>query len=477
MQALLFCYGYVFAVVALGEGLRHLKIFSPAANRKFVHVGVGLTVWLQLALFDNPWLAAVPPASFILVNYLSHKKQLLAMDTDADSLGTVYFPLSLALLVLVFWPTPSSLVAGMMAMTFGDAAAALVGERWGRHRYESPGGAKSLEGSLALFFATLLALLVSYRVLGFSWGWAWLAAPLLALLAALLETRGRRGTDNLWVPLGVALADYLLLQWPPPLGLVIGFWGALALGLAAYARGALSTSGVVGAVLTGTVLFGWGGWPGATALLLFFVTASLFSKLGKQTKAALEADYAKGSRRDLGQALANAGAAALFVGLAVARPLEPWWWVACLGALATANADTWATELGAFSHRPPRLITTLREVVPGTSGGITPLGLGASSAGALLIGLVAWGRGPWALVATAAGGLFGSLVDSLLGATLQGIYYCDRCGRETERRVHSCGASTRHRRGWPPLGNDWVNFLATTLGGLLAAGLYLLLVR
>jgi uncharacterized membrane protein len=65
-------------------------------------------------------------------------------------------------------------------------------------------------------------------------------------------------------------------------------------------------------------------------------------------------------------------------------------------------------------------------------------------------------------------GLLAALFDSLLGATVQGIYWCDRCGKETERPVHGCGQRTRWLRGWPWLTNDGVNALAALAGALLA---------
>jgi uncharacterized membrane protein len=72
----------------------------------------------------------------------------------------------------------------------------------------------------------------------------------------------------------------------------------------------------------------------------------------------------------------------------------------------------------------------------------------------------------------AAAGLAGSMVDSLLGASLQASYWCPSCGRETERHPrHSCGTETHRLRGWDWLDNDGVNFLATLVGGAVGAGL------
>lgn len=266
--------------------------------------------------------------------------------------------------------------------------------------------------------------------------------------------------------------------------LALGFILAALIGYAGYKRGALSRSGVAGAVITGGIIFGFGGLSGAALLLAFFVSSSLLSRFKETQKESLAEKFSKGSQRDLAQALANGGAASLcLVGYALTR--QPAWWAAFAAALAAANADTWATELGVLNPRPPRLITNGRIVETGTSGGVTFWGSAAALGGALLVALAASAavtfdpalgslRGsavPLALI-VALSGLAGSLFDSALGATVQSMYYCDPCGKETERHpLHGCGARTRPLRGWRWLNNDGVNFLATAAGAALASGI------
>src|SRR5205823_13504698 len=116
------------------------------------------------------------------------------------------------------------------------------------------------------------------------------------------------------------------------------------------------------------------------------------------------------------------------------------WLPALVGALATVNADTWATEVGMLSRRPPRLVTTLRRVPAGPSGGVTPLGTLAGLLGAGLVGAGAALRAPslapgrsgrsgrFGILGRAiVAGVSGSLGDSLLGATLQAPYRCPAC--------------------------------------------------
>jgi uncharacterized protein (TIGR00297 family) len=262
--------------------------------------------------------------------------------------------------------------------------------------------------------------------------------------------------------------------------LLVGLVFSAIIGGVGYWRGALSPSGVLGAILVGTLMYSFGGLNWAVLLVAFFASSSALSFYRQREKVGLAEKFSKGHRRDLGQALANGGMAALLAVGAVLRP-GPLWFVAAVGAMATVNADTWATELGVLSPARPRLITTGQPVETGTSGGLTALGTAAALAGALFIGLVAGGlwlvegaplapalRAQRLAGAGAAAGLIGSLVDSLLGATVQVVYYCDRCHKETERAVHRCGQPTRTLRGWRRLDNDGVNFLSSVAGALIA---------
>jgi uncharacterized protein (TIGR00297 family) len=251
--------------------------------------------------------------------------------------------------------------------------------------------------------------------------------------------------------------------------------------LLAYRRRSLSRSGVAGAIVSGTLITGMGGWSWGMSLIYFFLSSSLLSHFRERDKAATAADkFSKGSKRDLAQAMANGGLAtlcSLVSGLSSSARVRRRAQAAFTGALAAANADTWATELGVLSLSAPRLITTWRPVAAGTSGGVTVLGSMAAALGASTQGLFFWGaqgcrRSLAALPAIAlCSGLAGSLFDSFLGATVQAMYYCPACQTETERRIHRCGAHTTLLRGLPWINNDVVNFLATACGACVAMGL------
>lgn len=247
----------------------------------------------------------------------------------------------------------------------------------------------------------------------------------------------------------------------------------------------LAPSGALGAVLVGTVVFGAGGWDWGVLMIVFFASSSVLSRYRTTDKAIFSEKFAKLSRRDLSQALANGGWGALLALSFGLRP-SPVLFAAFVGAMAAVNADTWATELGVLSRDLPRRITTGEPVSPGTSGGVSILGTVAALAGALLIGLSAaglrvltgwWSAGgvarwtSWLPLAAGLGGLGGAFFDSLLGASLQQVYWCDRCYKETERVIHTCGAGSRPLRGWRWLDNDAVNFLSSVVGSGVTAGL------
>ncbi|MEW5870449.1 MAG: DUF92 domain-containing protein [Chloroflexota bacterium] len=261
-------------------------------------------------------------------------------------------------------------------------------------------------------------------------------------------------------------------------GLLCGF----LIGLLAWRAGALSRSGAWAATLTGGLVFGLGGLAWALLLLAFFVSSSGLSRAFARRKAELGEKFSKGSQRDWGQVLANGGLGAL---LAVAHALFPeaaWPWVAFAGAMAAVNADTWATELGVLNPTPPRLVTNGKPVARGTSGGVSLWGSLAALGGAGLVAacaVIAGGGAPvWAvlLAAVTLGGVGGAFFDSWLGATVQAIYFCPTCQKETERHPqHTCGSRTSQMRGWRWLDNDLVNFLASLAGGVLAVAIWLLL--
>lgn len=212
LLAILISFAYVLAALGLAEGLRRAFKLDIEFTRKVVHIAVGMWAWGTAALFQNRWLAMVTPAAFVIINALSYRYGLLlAMESrDRRNLGTIYFPLAFIAMIALFWGDLKPLfVAGLMPMTWGDAFAAVIGRRFGRHRYTLFGATRSLEGSLAMFgfsFGAVWITLLAFAAGGPMSGQAWLPALATALLATAAEAVSPFGLDNLLVPAVSAVA-------------------------------------------------------------------------------------------------------------------------------------------------------------------------------------------------------------------------------------------------------------------------------
>ncbi|MBI5167652.1 MAG: DUF92 domain-containing protein [candidate division NC10 bacterium] len=257
------------------------------------------------------------------------------------------------------------------------------------------------------------------------------------------------------------------------LGLVLSAMVALG----GYLLGVLSLSGGGGAIVLGTLAFGLGSWTWGLPLAGLFLSGSLLTHYRQKGKGGVSAYFAKDGPRDLGQTLANGGVGGFFAVLYILHS-HPLLFYGFLGALTASAADTWATELGLLSSNWPRLLTTGAKVPPGTSGAISSWGLVGALLGSLFIGMttfpglriergsLSWYRALSLLSISMVSGLVGTFLDSLLGATLQGVYWCPRCRHETERKVHLCGQATQPARGYPWFNNDLVNLAGSLMGGL-----------
>ncbi len=206
---------YVGAVIGTSELLRRLTGASAEFTRKFVHVGIGLWIIPTLMLFETWYWAALPPAAAVLMNLVSLRLSLIKSIERGEptDYGTVLFALGFLVCIVVFFESahPEAAAAGIMVMALGDAAAAIVGRRLGRHRYRLFGADKSLEGSAAMLAVSWLAVLATLVIFGASLTQAAWTAALLAVVGTGLEATGKHGLDNLTVPVVSSVLAYLAL--------------------------------------------------------------------------------------------------------------------------------------------------------------------------------------------------------------------------------------------------------------------------
>ncbi len=258
---------------------------------------------------------------------------------------------------------------------------------------------------------------------------------------------------------------------------VLQFFVVVAFALAAVLLNAIDGRGFLASAVVGfAVIFG-GGFSWFVIVAVFFALGVAFTLYKYGYKRKLGSAQGKGGARNWPHILANGGLASL---AAIWNLMAPSTALAALflGAVSTSAADTVATELGLLSHSRPRLITRPSTTVqPGTSGGITPLGLVGAAFASLVIGLMAEALGVLAdsdsvIALCLVGGTFGALVDSFIGAAVQRKGYCVICLKPTEALKH-CGERTKATRGAWYVENNVVNVLSTVAGG--AASLAMLL--
>jgi uncharacterized protein (TIGR00297 family) len=220
-----------------------------------------------------------------------------------------------------------------------------------------------------------------------------------------------------------------------------------AVAAAGYAARTVNVSGAICGAVIGTAIFAALGWPGWLLLLATFIAASAASRAGLARKQRLGIAEERGGRRGPGNAIANTGVAAIAAALAGLDVHADAARLAFAAALVTGGSDTIASEIGKALGRHTISITTLRAVPPGTSGAMSLEGTLAGVAGALGLGAVAAALGivSWTLLpAIVVGATAGSLLESWLGATLEGPGI---------------------------LNNDVLNFINTAAGAFVASSL------
>ncbi len=210
------CYGlWLGLVFGLAELLRWRQVNGELV-RKVVHIGVGNIILLAWFLQVPRPIGILFSGVFTLIVLLSYRIKILESlnGVGRKSFGTFFYALSVGILLGLFWfpGLKPFAVIGILVMTWGDALAALVGQRWGQHPYQIGSARKSWEGSLTMWtVSTGVVLAVTTGVYGWS-GSLVPAAVGVGAVATGLEVISWRGLDNLTVPVGCGVLSYWLFR-------------------------------------------------------------------------------------------------------------------------------------------------------------------------------------------------------------------------------------------------------------------------
>jgi uncharacterized protein (TIGR00297 family) len=373
--------------------------------------------------------------------------------------GILFYPIAILLLILLFPRRLDIVAAAWGILAVGDGSATLVGRAvrsprlpWNPEKSVAGAAALAIAGGCAGIF---LAWWTRSSISPMPPMLFVILAPVLAgLAAAAVESIPVRLDDNLTVPATAAAvlwacslvtvdqsaaAVSVLSGTIVPATLVNG-----AFAVAALKARAVRWSGAVAGALIGTIIYASVGLAGWVLLLVAFLAASVSSRVGLRRKAVLGIAEERGGRRGSGNVIANCGIAAAAAILALLSPYRDAALLAFVSALVAGGSDTVASEIGKAWGRHTFLITGFARVPPGTSGAMSLEGTAAGLAGAFCLAAVgvAGSLIPASLIWVAvAGATVGSLVESVLGATLE-------------------------KRGF--LNNDMLNFINTGIAAFIA---------
>ena len=200
-------------LVFLTSTILHRLNQDPELVRKVVHIGTGNVLLIAWGLGVSRELCIAAGLLFSAIALASHYVKILPMlnDVGRKTYGVFYYAVSITILVTLFWQqAPEYAVIGVMVMSWGDGMAALIGKRFGKHIFMHGNNRRSVEGSLAMFVASLIVIIgVSALSHSLELSDVLIAIPVSAI-ATLLESYSPGGTDNLTVPLSSAGLSYIL---------------------------------------------------------------------------------------------------------------------------------------------------------------------------------------------------------------------------------------------------------------------------
>lgn len=214
IKGYVFVYLYLFGILGLTGLLKKVFNISDNSSRKVVHVMVSFSWVIMYKYLGFTIHSIIPPISFVIINYISVKKDTFSMmelHNEKKNYGTVYYALSFLILGLITLFNNKFIIPygiGVFCMAFGDGFAAVVGRFFEKYNIKLINN-KTLAGSITSFILSMLVVIIINCI--FNVGYSVLSIFLIGLSSSILELISPKGTDNLTVPILVAVISYILL--------------------------------------------------------------------------------------------------------------------------------------------------------------------------------------------------------------------------------------------------------------------------
>lgn len=195
-------YIYIFIVIL---GAKLFEKLGKEASRKFIHIMLGNWWIIAMLLFDNVIWASFVPATFVIINYISYKKNIISVmereDNDEEGLGTVYYALSLLILSIITFGIinkPEMGLVPVLVMAYADGFAAVFGQKIKSKPIKIGKTTKSVAGCTTMFIVTFIITSAFLRYTGVAM-WP-LLTIIMSIFATVIELVSIKGLDNITVP-------------------------------------------------------------------------------------------------------------------------------------------------------------------------------------------------------------------------------------------------------------------------------------
>ncbi len=455
-------FAYIFVMI-FGVGNLIKKRFDTETSRKIIHISLFM-VWVLIALFLRDTVhQIIIPICFLILNGLSFKLKLFgSIERESENhFGTIYFAAAVTAIMTVAYIYPVLFPytgVAVFALTFGDGFAALVG-----HYTKSPKiyRNKTLFGFLACFVATFISVLAlkficSLEITIFN-------VAVLSLLCAILELICF-GLDNFFITIPILVVSYFLSVVSNP-----WFYGSIYISIAIFLivffTGAIDYLGSLASACIVFCFSYFGGYGPLIFLLATYFTIFIISIISRKIKG----NNKKKSQRGLVQILVNGGLGT-FVLLVSHHLSSRQLLTTALVIIAGCFVDSISSDVGTLSKKKPYDIIKRKHVDTGISGGVSVLGtisaLIASLACAFAICEICKLKFIAVLLFTPLIFLQ-TIIDTILGSTIQVKYQCTKCSKIIEKPMH-CGSSAIFKRGVSAINNDMVNLISSFIIMLLS---------
>ena len=208
--------GIIVSYIFIGIIIVFAKFFKKIgeeASRKFIHIMLSNWWFIAMYFFENALWASVVPLSFVVINYISYKKNLISvMERESqDGLGTVYYAISLLILAIITFGItnkPEIGLCSVLIMGYGDGLAAVIGKKVKSYEYKIGNTKKTLVGSLTMFVITFIIIAIYLGLTGINL-WA-IKSIVTAIILTIIEAVSTKGTDNITIPISACTLLFLM---------------------------------------------------------------------------------------------------------------------------------------------------------------------------------------------------------------------------------------------------------------------------